>query len=59
MFAIMIHFFYLSALCWMMVEGVNLYIAFVKVFTGGQTHFYKKCAAFAFGMSTWALYNSY
>lgn len=48
-FAICIHFFYLSALCWMMVEGVNLYIAFVKVFTGGQTNFYKKCAAFAFG----------
>ncbi|KAL5266201.1 hypothetical protein ACHWQZ_G003570 [Mnemiopsis leidyi] len=49
MFAALIHYFYLSAICWMMVEGVNLYIAFVKVFTGGQTNFYKKCALFAFG----------
>ncbi|XP_063685334.1 uncharacterized protein LOC134819343 isoform X2 [Bolinopsis microptera] len=49
MFAVLIHYFYLSAISWMMVEGVNLYIAFIQVFTGGQTHFYKKCALFAFG----------
>eukprot|EP00116_Pleurobrachia_bachei_P010948 sb/3471210/ len=43
------NYFYLSAISWMTVEGVNLYIAFVKVFNGGQTHFYKKCAVFGFG----------
>ena len=40
------------------LQGINLYIAFVRVFTNGQTHFYKKCSLFAFGKCEWS-FNIY
>merc|ERR1712176_727940 len=31
-FAVLIHYFFLASICWMLVEGVNLYIALIIVF---------------------------
>lgn len=39
--AILLHFFFLSAFAWMLVEGLHLYSMVVKVFgSEGSKHFY-------------------
>lgn len=39
--AVLLHFFFLSAFAWMLVEGLHLYSMVVKVFgSEGSKHFY-------------------
>lgn len=39
--AILLHFFFLSAFAWMLVEGLHLYSMVIKVFgSEGSKHFY-------------------
>ncbi|XP_063681369.1 uncharacterized protein LOC134816455 isoform X3 [Bolinopsis microptera] len=45
-FAVLIHYMFLSSICWMLVEGVNLYIALIIVF--GVNHKKLKIAAHCF-----------
>ncbi|KAL5253228.1 hypothetical protein ACHWQZ_G013115 [Mnemiopsis leidyi] len=45
-FAVLIHYMFLASICWMLVEGVNLYIALIIVF--GVNHKKLKIAAHCF-----------
>lgn len=39
--AVLLHFFFLSAFAWMLVEGLHLYSMVVKVFgSEGSKHYY-------------------
>ncbi|XP_028416707.1 adhesion G-protein coupled receptor G6-like isoform X1 [Dendronephthya gigantea] len=48
--AVALHYFLLAAFLWMAVEGFNMYLAFVKVFSySSQFKFMLKCCLFAWG----------
>ena len=50
--AIALHYFLLAAFLWMAVEGLNMYLAFVKVFPYlSPSKFMSKCCLFAWGNS--------
>ena len=46
----LIHFFVLSAIAWMGVEGYNTYLVIVKIFDSYVPHFMWKAAAVAWGV---------
>lgn len=49
-FAALIQYFQLASFSWMIIEGINLYRNFVKVFNGGSTGtFLRLCYAFGWG----------
>ena len=47
-----LQFCLLSVLAWTVVEGVNMYLLFVKVFNTYIEHFMLKASAFAYGKLT-------
>ena len=55
--AAVVHFFTLSSISWMGVEGVIIYLLFVKVFDTYVPRFMWKAASFAWGESYLLLIN--
>ena len=48
--AALVHYFTLASLAWMGVEGVNMYLLFVKVIDNHVERFMLKACLFAWGM---------
>ncbi|XP_053396683.1 uncharacterized protein LOC123552744 isoform X1 [Mercenaria mercenaria] len=48
--AILLHYFLLTAMCWMAVEAFYMYLALVKVFDTYVAHFQLKSALFGWGI---------
>ena len=49
--AVLIHYFALSSVLWMGVEGYNMYMSFVQVMATYQSNFILKASAVAWGLS--------
>ena len=50
--ALLLHYFLLSAFCWMAVEAYNLYVHLIKIFDTHVSHFMLKAIAFAQGKNS-------
>ena len=49
-----LHYFMLTTFIWMLVEAINLYRNFVKVFSGGSNgKFFKQVSLVSWGMLNW------
>ena len=48
-FSVFVHYFLLSTLAWMGVEGINMYLAFVKVMSAHVPRFMPKAVAISWG----------
>ena len=48
-FGVLIHYFVLASFLWMGVEGINMYLCFVKILRSNNTKLLWKASAFAWG----------